>query len=200
MKARCIAVITFLLLGVAVRAGDGRFSLELGTGIQPLHMTFSPTSFEKTALAQLGQRVVEDDSFCPVLSITGAWRVGPHWELCASGGASTKIYQYIQYETFGINPEGQPRYDLNKGSIAGRKASVPVGVLAFQARFIWSPKWAVTVYSALGVGLSTASDLTPLPEVTPIAVRFAQNHLYGFAEATIGPLATFAHGGLGWRF
>lgn len=200
MKTRCLAVVALIFLGLSARAGDGKFSLEVGTGIQPLHMTFSPTSFEKEALAKLGQRAMEKDSFCPVFSINGAWRVTPHWELCATAGASTRIYQYVQYGTFGIDPQGQPRYDLNNGSVAGWKPSVPVATIAFQARFIWSPKWDVMVYSALGVGLTTVTDLIPIPEITPIALRFGQKKVYFFAEATIGSIATFAHGGIGWHF
>ena len=56
------------------------------------------------------------------------------------------------------------------------------------------------MYSALGVGLTTATSLVPLPGITPIAVRFGGEHLYFFAEATLGPIATLGHGGIGWKF
>ncbi len=200
MKKYILSVFALLSMGLGVYASDGKFSLELGTGLQPLHMTAAPSYKEKEALAELGQLAIESGSFCPVLSLSAVWHVSPHWEMCATGGLSWKHFEYNQYPVFGTGPSGEPRYDLSKGQRAGWKASKPVPSLTAQARFIWSPEWAVTVYSALGLGLTTVTDLIPMPEVTPIAFRFGKDHFYTFAEATIGPVATFAHIGFGWKF
>lgn len=200
MKAHILIVAALLAWGTTAYASDGRFSLEIGTGVQPLHMTASPTYYEKKDLAELGQLALDSGSFCPVLSISGVWGLSPHWELCATGGVSWRHFEYVQYPTFGTGPSGEPRYNLSKGSKAGWKASKPVPSLTAQARFIWSPYWKVTVYSALGLGLTTVTDFIPMPEITPIALRFGKDHFYTFAEATIGPIATFGHIGFGWRF
>lgn len=209
MKA-LIPVFAALLLasGVPAAAADGDgvpfrkcFSLELGTGIQPLHMTLAPSHNEERALAQKGQAFNKgDDYFCPILSLSEVWRFAPHWEFCLTEGIGWKHMPVIQYDTFGVGPSGEPRYDLSKGSPAGWKATRPIGSLTAHARFIWSPKWAVTVYSALGVGLTTSTYYIPLPSVTPIALRIGKKHFYGFAEVSLGPVATIAHGGFGWKF
>ncbi len=200
MKAHILVVAALLAWGSAAYAYDGRFSIEVGTGLQPLHMTLAPTHAEEMALAELGQLALDSGSFCPVISLTGVWSLSPHWELCATGGISWKHFEYMQYPTFGTGPSGEPRYNLRNGKKAGWKASKPVPSLTAQARFIWSPNWKVTVYSALGLGFTSVTEIYPMPEITPIALRFGKEHFYTFAEATIGPIATFAHIGFGWRF
>ncbi len=200
MKAHILVVAALLAWGSAAYAYDGRFSIEVGTGLQPLHMTLAPTHAEEMALAELGQLALDSGSFCPVISLTGVWSLSPHWELCATGGISWKHFEYMQYPTFGTGPSGEPRYNLRNGKKAGWKASKPVPSLTAQARFIWSPNWKVTVYSALGLGFTSVTEIYPMPEITPIALRFGREHFYTFAEATIGPIATFAHIGFGWRF
>ncbi|MBO4567020.1 MAG: hypothetical protein J5695_07320 [Bacteroidales bacterium] len=179
------------------------FSLELGSGIQPLHMTLAPSHKEKLAYADKGIITQEAGNLdCPVISFSEVWRTRPHWELCLTEGISWKIMELRQYDNvFGTDPNGNPRYDISKSPTdIGRGASLPVGSLTFQARFIWSPKWKVTVYSALGAGLTTVTAFYPMPLVTPIALRFKGEHFYVFAEATMGPVATFGHGGIGWKF
>ena len=208
MKALVPVFAALLAFGFSAYAADGdevpfskSFSLELGTGIQPLHMTFAPTYDEEKILAKSGQAFNKgDDYFCPTLSLSEVWRFAPHWEFCLAEGIGWKHMPVIQYDTFGIGPSGEPRYDVSKGSPAGWKATRPIGSLTAQARFIWSPRWAVTVYSALGVGFTTSTVYIPIPSVTPVALSIGKNHFYGFAELTLGPIASFAHGGFGWKF
>lgn len=202
---RAFLITVALLLGASVYAvGQDSFtksfSLELGSGLQPLHMTLAPSHSEKMAFADKGLEVWKESEYCPVISVSEVWRTGAHWELCLTEGASFKFLEMRGYEPFGTDPSGKPRYSLSTGFPAGTRVSNPILSLTFQARFIWSPKWKVTVYSALGAGLTTATEFYPMPEVTPIALRFGGKHFYGFAEATLGPIATFGHGGLGWRF
>lgn len=179
-----------------------QFSLELSTGIQPLHMTLAPSYDEEKALAKQGMTFDDSDAICVPINITEVWRVRPHWELCLTEGICWKYAEVYTYSNFGIDPNGNPRYDYNYNNRipAGHKATLPIGSLTFQVRFIWVPRWKVTMYSALGVGLTTATSLVPLPGITPIAVRFGGEHLYFFAEATLGPIATLGHGGIGWKF
>ena len=211
MKSMILCAAILLAASASAFASGGKgsdepfrkiFSLELGTGLQPLHMTLSPSRSEKESFASHGIALtsLSSDLDCPVISISEVWRTRPHWELCLTEGISWKIMDSVQYGTFGTDPSGNPRYDLNNGTPAGTKAMLPVGSLSFQARFIWSPKWKVTVYSALGIGFTTVTEYIPMPLVTPVALRIGGEHFYGFAEATIGPVATFAHGGIGWRF
>ena len=210
MRTRILCAAIMLAASVTAYASVGNgssepfrksFSLELGTGIQPLHMTLAPSTSEKKAFADQGIRLLSNSELsCPVISLTEVWRTRPHWELCLTEGISWKIMDSVQYDSFGTDPSGKPRYDINKSTPAGTRASLPVGSLTFQARFIWSPKWKVTVYSALGAGFTSATEFIPMPLVTPVALRFGGKHFYVFAEATLGPVASFGHGGLGWKF
>lgn len=205
MKARILLTGALLIAGSIAGAQDYKsFSLEAGTGLQPLHMTFAPTTREKRALAEKGQSAHEDDSLCPTFSLSEVFRLNGHWELCLTEGISWKNYHLIQYNTFGIDPNGKPRYDLDDRTDLGKKASDPFGTLYVQLRLIWSPKWKVTCYSALGGGVIVSgfsrADLALSPGITPVGIRFGGKHLYGFAEFTLSPIATFGHGGIGWRF
>ena len=206
---RVLLLIAVLVVLPAVAFAQGEkdykgFSLELGTGIQPLHMTLVPTRQEKMALADRGMMDVNSSGLdCPSFSLSEVWRAAHYFEFCLTEGISWKIMNLIQYESFGIDPDGKTRYDLNyyASSPAGHKASKPVGSLTIQTRVIWNPdRYRVKVYSALGIGFSTAKEQFPLPLVTPLGLRFGDIHLYGFLEATLSPVASFGHGGIGWKF
>lgn len=208
MKTRLFLAAVMILAAATAFAANGNddkpdyksFSLELGTGIQPLHMTLAPTRKEELALADEGKTASDKDDFCPVLSLTEVWRLNAHWEFCLSEGISWKYLNLTQYEIFGTDPSGKPRYNINKGTPAGVKASLPIGTVSGRFRFIWSPTWKVKVYSAVGLGLSTATGFYPLPEITPVAIRLGEQNFYVFGEMTMGSLASIAHLGFGWRF
>ena len=181
------------------------FSLEISSGVQPLHMMGSPALTEDLEMARKGMAFVNNsETFCVPFTLTEVWRVAPHWDLCISEGVCWKVIDVVQYDSFGVDPQGKPRYDLKKRSPAGRKSPFPTFTLYCQARLIWSPKWKVTVYSAVGAGLFSTLDsvigVCPVPGITPVGLRYGGKHLYFFAEATLSPLATLGHGGLGWRF
>ncbi|MBO4447365.1 MAG: hypothetical protein J5764_04500 [Bacteroidales bacterium] len=205
MRTRLL--ICALLLSVCTAAGAQdykSFSLEVGTGLQPLHMAFAFTDAEKRILARDGQSGAERDYYCPTFSLSEVWRVSGHWEFCLTEGISWQPYDLIQYGTFGTDPNGNPRYDLSNGTVIGLRNSNPFISVYGQARLIWSPKWKVTCYSAVGLGVvmvvAPNFAAAPCPGITPLGLRVGGRHLYGFAEFTLSPIATFGHGGIGWRF
>lgn len=178
-------------------AFDKTFSLEIGTGFQPLHASLLlPSSSEEKALAEVGQEPGE--GVYPTFSLTALWRTAYRWEMCLTGGITWFHYRLIQYEQFGIDPYGKPRYDLTKSSeAAGWKDSSPVVTLTFQARCIWNPEAKVNVYTAIGGGLL---EWLPIPSLTPVGLRYGGKHIYAFVEIPFSPIATLVHGGLGWKF
>ena len=209
MKRRFIIAAVLILTAASAFAADDdtsgvpfrkSFSLELGTGLQPLHMTLSPTMKEEDALTEIGQEIKGEATINPTISLSEVWRFDPHWEFCLTEGICWKYMEVWQYDTFGIDPKGKPRYDLNKHTSLGMKPFKPIGTLSAQIRFIWVPEWKVAVYSAVGAGFSTATEFIPLPQVTPIALRVGGEHFYFFEETTLGPIASFVHLGLGWKF
>lgn len=174
------------------------FSLEAGTGIKPLHMALMDLG--KRDLAEQGLIIHLDDASYPVLTLSEVWRVSRSTELCLTEGASAIFYGLRQFERFGYDPKGRPRFDLSQSTYAGRRMSKPAFSLTGQARFFWFPSRDITLYSAVGIGFSTVTGFVPLPEIVPVALRYGRNHLYVFLENNIGPFATFVHGGLGWKF
>ena len=184
------------------------YSIELGTGMPPLYMQLLPYGRVQEELAQKGQQAIDNGAFYPVISLSGVMRCGLKTELTLTFGTSWCYNKLIQYPVFGTDPNGLPRYDLYKGSPAGTLVSSPVLTILLQYRHLWNPKNAFVLYSGAGFGFSTgflqyrgSSPLpNPIPAITPIAFRYGGEHFYGFAECTLGPVASFVHGGLGWRF
>lgn len=202
MKRLFLSLTAFLLLSAAANAQQ-QWSIEVGTGIQPLHMGFpgvSPTDEEERALAELGQSPDTRDEICPSVIVSGIWRYNPHCELVLTGNITWRHYMVIQYEQFGIDPKGKPRYNLMKEEELGWRDGFPVGSGTVQWRYLWNPQHKVKLYSGCGLGLSAGTYFIPTPSLTPLGVRFGGRHLYGFVEANLGPFATFADGGVGWTF
>jgi hypothetical protein len=108
----------------------------------------------------------------------------------------------IQYDSFGIDPKGQPRYDLGSHRDAGWKDSLSAAALFVQMRRFWNPTQRVKLYSAAGVGyvFDPSKNMGVVPSLTPIAVRFGTGHLKFFIENTFSPAATGFDFGLGWTF
>ena len=178
------------------------YSIEIGTGIRPFQMMINPVRAAQARLAPKGQDVDTDGSFYPVVNLTGVLRSGWKTEFTLSAGASWYHHRLIQYPSFGVDPNGKPRYDLEHGERVGWMDSIPAFSGTFQWRHLWNPSNAFLVYTALGAGVTVSyfSSFFPLLSLTPVAFRYGGEHFYAYTELTLGPLASFVHGGLGWRF
>lgn len=173
-----------------------RFSLELGTGFFPLHMLFLNHSVD---ISDEGKGADAELRHFSALSLSGVYRSSWRSEFVLTGGLSWIPYQITQYGVFGIDPAGKPRYDLDiKEAMWTEYDYVPSLTLSY--RYIWNPGQAVEWYSGFGLGLIYRSELTCLPGLTIIGLRYGMEHVYFFAENTFSPIATLIHGGLGWRF
>lgn len=199
---RFLPLFLVFLATVSAHGQDFRksFSLEVGAAPGPLHMQAGPSWKEMKDLAEQGQEASTYDIIPPAVSLSAVWRTGYRWETLVTGSFSWIHAPVTQYETFGIDPQGKPRYDLTKGAPAGWKNLFPTGSLTVQWRVFWNPEWKVQPYSGFGAGLSMATEWVPLPSMVPVGVRFGRGHLYGFLETGFTPFASFGHGGLGWRF
>ena len=205
MKKR-LALVAALLCAVTAAFAQERedavksFSVEVGTGISPLYMSDTPSRSVQQRLAQKSLVANDEDCFHPVVTLTGVFRINAKSELTVSAGTSWNHNKLIKCPVFGVEPSGQPRLNIEEGQPAGTLESSPEFSILFQYRHLWNPQNAVLLYSGFGAGLSTAMGFMPVPSLTPIALRVGGEHVYGFAEATVSILATFVHGGLGWRF
>ena len=180
------------------------FSLELGVGPGPLHMMFpgvSPNYDTETAWAEQGRRADKTTGYHPAFTLSGAIRTWDRWETVVTAGISWYRSRLVQYEAFGIDPQGKPRYDLTKETpVGGWVDSSPVASLTVQERVFWNPRWKVQMYSAFGLGLTTSSNLVPIPSLMPVCIRLGGRHLYCYAETGFSPFASYLHGGLGFKF
>ena len=139
--------------------------------------------------------------YYPAFTLSGAIRTWDRWETVVTAGVSWYRSRLIQYEPFGIDPQGKPRYDLTKETpVGGWVDSSPVASLTVQERVFWNPRWKVQMYSAFGLGLTTSSNLVPIPSLMPVCIRLGGRHLYCYAETGFSPFASYLHGGLGFKF
>ena len=100
----------------------------------------------------------------------------------------------------GVDPEGKPRYKAYESEPVGKDAGFAVFSFSAELRHIYNPASEFQFYSAIGFG---ACSYTPLPllSLTPIALRWTSDHLYGFSEFSLLSASTWlCHLGLGWRF
>lgn len=201
MRTR-LTLILFLAACVTAYAQYPSFSMELGTGITPLHMSLvSMNRAANEELAQYGQQLGNTEGYnTPVLSLSGVWRFARRSEMLLTAGLAWRISPVIQYPEFGVDPEGKPRYLVQDGTEIGWKSHSFVPSINLIYRHLWNPDHLVVAYSGAGWGFTTATEWIPLPTLVPIAFRIGGRHFYTFLELMVGPVATLAHGGLAWRF
>ena len=210
MNARFLTLVALVLLGVTAHAQEAEvfeepfqpyFTLEIGTGFAPIHTLVNGATLSRNLdIAEKGLGP-QDNALCPAFSLSAAWHTSLKWEFVLTGGVSWCFYKAVQYDTFGVDPQGKPRYDLEKPLYSTWRNSEYAGALFFQARRFWNPTQKVKLYSAFGGGLCTdGKEFMPLPSVTPIAVRFGTGHLKFFIENTYSLAATGWNFGLGWTF
>lgn len=215
MKARLLALAALMLWGASAFAQEDidppfspYFTLEIGTGMAPIHTlmngkwSLGGNLSHGGTLSDDGTRADASHYWCPSFSVSVAWHTTLKWEWVLSGGYSWIHHRMMQYDTFGIDPAGRPRFDTGSHHDIGWKDSYPAGAIFFQARRFWNPTQKVKLYSAAGMGyvFDPSRDFGVVPSITPIAVRFGTGHLKFFIENTFSPAATLVDIGLGWAF
>ena len=220
MTRLLLAVLLLLGLAVPVLAQEtlyealyvvpfkNSYSLEVGTGYAPLHSTVFAGSTISSELSPQGQFATDDIPLS--FSLAGVLRTSKYWEVKLIADAAWHNCGVKQKPTFGVDPEGQPRYknDYENSEYLGRKNLNYYFSLTCMFRRIWNPFRTFQVYSEFGIGLvskalfqnSLLDNVQVLPSVTPIGARYRWEHFYVFAEIPISPYATLIHGGLAWKF
>ncbi|MBQ7640223.1 MAG: hypothetical protein IJS91_04440 [Bacteroidales bacterium] len=209
---RRLLTILVLLLGTGLTSlaaePDGqaapfrkRFSLEIGTGLAPLQTQLPGLENKAEAFYNKGQS--GNYVWTPAFDLSAVWLVTPRCEIVLSVEIAQRRYHVTQHPEFGTDPYGNPRYDFSQpGTDLGTRGTKPVETLYCQGRSLWLDlESSIYFYSGIGIGVSTNfKKILPVVGLTPLAIRITGDHIYFFAEATISPLGTFGHGGLGWRF
>lgn len=180
------------------------FSLELGAGPGPIHMMIpgiSPNDDTENVWAEQGRSADKRSGYHPSFSFSAAFHSWDRWETVVTASVSWYRSRLVQYEPFGVDPQGKPRYDLTKSTpVGGWADSSPVASLTVQERVFWNPRWKVQMYSAFGLGITTSTSFTPMPSLMPVGCRLGGRHLYFYAETGFSPFASVLHGGLGFKF
>lgn len=214
MKSRFLAVCVCLWLAATASAQEPgppvkvwnrnrlpypkSFSLELGTGLRPLHMLLVDDS---GSLSDTGQEAASDwNPLSPsALSLSGVYRHDARSEFILTGGLAWTRYWLTQYSAFGFDPQGRPRYDHDSREDVWKVTRFKP-TLTLSYRYILNPGGTVEWYTGFGFGLVYLDSLKVLPGLTLFGLRTGGEHIYFFAENTFSPIATLVHGGLGWRF
>ena len=197
MKARLFLCSMLLFASISSFAQEEKsFSLELGTGFAPLHSLVDGVH----TITYEGENV--SLIYSPTFALSGVWRINSRSEWLVTGGVTWDYYNVLQYETFGIDPYGNPRYDLSSEALpVGRKNGEFSASITIRYRRIWNFEKPFSVYSGAGLGyVYFQKDVAPAPEITLIGVKYSWTHFQLFLENTYGPHATLLHGGIGWRF
>lgn len=209
MKARLLALAALMLWGASAFAQEDidppfspYFTLEIGSGMAPLHTLANGAWALGGDIYPEGTRADGGHYWCPSFSVSAAWHTTLKWEWVVTAGFSWVHHRMIQYDTFGIDPEGRPRYDLSAPHDIGTGDSLYAPAFFTQVRRFWNPTQKVKLYSAVGIGyvVDPSDAFGVVPSFTPIAVRFGTGHLKFFIENAITPAATLLDFGLGWTF
>ena len=103
MRARAyIAAAVLLAAAISVSAqekdtsSDTKYSVEIGTGLQPLHTNLANGWSYKKELAETGQGIDSKGSFCPVADLTAVIRTRPRTEFTLSAGVSWYHHRVIR--------------------------------------------------------------------------------------------------------
>ncbi len=199
--------------GLRIRAQDGavdtahpwHYAWEIGAGPAPIPQALGRVSLDYGRMVEMGQYPNAVFDVDPAFILSWVYILNKKWDIAVSGGLSWFNYRLFQYETFGTDPEGKPRYDRSTGHYTGYWGkSLYCGALSVTGRRTWLRKGVFDLYSGIGLGISGGlyADgwVLPMLALTPVGFRLGGRHLYVFAEATISPTATLGQGGLGWRF
>ena len=210
MKPWLLVLAALLLSGAPAIAQEDEdppfspyFALEIGTGMAPIHTLSNVTLLKRDShMSESGQAREYDGAWCPNLSLSAVWHPELRWECVLTGGLSWVHHQMLQYDSFGVDPQGRNRYDLQSFHNIGWKDSDPAAAVFFQVRRFWNPTQKVKLYSAAGLGyvFDPSGDFGIVPSITPIAVRFGTGPLKFFIEHAYTPAATALGIGLGWTF
>lgn len=97
MRACLLSAVLLLAVAPAAFSQEGEetlpafrksYSIELGTGLPPLHMSLMPSDDVMRAYAQKGQAVSKRQTFYPVISVTGVVRTSRKSEHTLTAGLS----------------------------------------------------------------------------------------------------------------
>lgn len=200
---RLLLGLAFFFVAGAPGFAQKTVSVELGVAPAPAHSLLTSWLIlsGKRALAAEGKDVHSRQAFFPAYNASVTWSSHNAWAFALTGSLSWVGGTIVQYERFGTDPFGQPRYDRSRYQWE-EPVDYPMYSVTFQARKFWNPSWKVQPYFAFGLGVVADNEfhIYPMPSLIPAGIQIGRGHFYGYAEVGFTPFASLLHGGLGYRF
>lgn len=181
-------------------AGGGRyFALEISSGRPSCYYMIGAGSRSELNQPYLEAGQGVENIRRHAMQLSAVWGRGVHSELAVTAGLNWSSFQLVQYEKFGVDPSGKPRYDASGYGVylPGRKSGGYAGSLTAEWRYIYNPIDLVQVYSGVGLGVSTFYPI--IPSLSLVGIRLCGLRLYGFACINISPSTWLGTFGLGMR-
>ena len=131
------------------------------------------------------------------IGYTYSWK--KRWEVSALVNVHLTMYDVVQYPTLSPGDETQTaRYDFRAKPTFDYRSTNVFGSISCAVRFKWLVRECVSMYSALGGGVSLGFPI-PMPYIAPVGIKFGKGKVYGMIEANVSPATTFGMAGIGIR-
>jgi hypothetical protein len=189
---------TIIAIGSA-SAQESQHALEITTGYPNILFQFEfPWGTLEDELYDLGKGVSKEYYQGGInIGYTYSWK--KRWEVSALVNVHLTMYDVVQYPTLSPGDETQtPRYDFRAKPTFDYRSTNVFGSISCAVRFKWLVRECVSMYSALGGGVSLGFPI-PMPYIAPVGIKFGKGKVYGMIEANVSPATTFGMAGIGIR-
>ena len=131
------------------------------------------------------------------IGYTYSWK--KRWEVSTLLNLHLTMYDVVQYPMLSPGDENHDaRYDFDAEPTFDYRSTSVYGAISCAVRFKWLVRECVSMYSALGGGVSLGFPI-PMPYIAPVGIKFGKGKVYGMIEANVSPATTFGMAGIGIR-
>ena len=191
----CAAIIA---IGSA-SAQESQHALEITTGYPNiLFQSEFPWGTLEDELYDMGKGVSKEYYQGGInIGYTYSWK--KRWEVSALVNVHLTMYDVVQYPMLSPGDENHDaRYDFDAEPTFDYRSTSVYGAISCAVRFKWLVRECVSMYSALGGGVSLGFPI-PMPYIAPVGIKFGKGKVYGMIEANVSPATTFGMAGIGIR-
>jgi hypothetical protein len=189
---------TIIAIGSA-SAHESQHALEITTGYPNILFQFEfPWGTLEDELNDLGKGVSKEYYQGGInIGYTYSWK--KRWEVSALVNVHLTMYDVVQYPMLSPGDENHnASYDFDAEPTFDYRSTSVYGAISCAVRFKWLVRECVSMYSALGGGVSLGFPI-PMPYIAPVGIKFGKGKVYGMIEANVSPATTFGMAGIGIR-
>lgn len=197
---RLFTILCATIIAIGSASGqEKQHALEITTGYPNILFQFEfPWGTLVDELYDLGKGVSKEYYQGGInIGYTYSWK--KRWEVSALVNVHLTMYDVVQYPTLSPGDETQTaRYDFRAKPTFDYRSTNVFGSISCAVRFKWLVRECVSMYSALGGGVSLGFPI-PMPYIAPVGIKFGKGKVYGMIEANVSPATTFGMAGIGIR-